>query len=154
MRLWLIGIGVIAAFSLGGCRKSDAGWLQTGGSHGRYLGVGIYGPSEHWRRMVVTPPSAGATPVKLEDDQAIIVVVDSKTGEIRACGDLSGYCIGDNPWRQPLTPAQTAPIQLAPPLPDIPANPAEAAPAPRAKRRPCTPASTPHAPPAAAPAAS
>ena len=27
-----------------------------------------------------------------------IVVVDSQTGEIRQCGNLSGHCIGMNPW--------------------------------------------------------
>lgn len=56
------------------------------------------------------------------DDQAIIVVIDSDTGEIRGCGDLSGYCIGMNPWSKALTAAQIAPINLTehvrPPKPD------------------------------------
>ena len=49
---------------------------------------------------------------KTIDDQAVFVVVDSATGEIRACGDLTGYCIGMNPWKKPLTAAQQVPILL------------------------------------------
>jgi hypothetical protein len=46
------------------------------------------------------------------DDQIVIVVADSQTGELRACGDLTGYCIGMNPWAKPLAASQIAPIVL------------------------------------------
>jgi len=56
------------------------------------------------------------------DDQAIIVVEDSDTGEVRACGDLTGYCISMNPWKGELAGAQLVPIRLtehvSPPKPD------------------------------------
>ncbi len=35
----------------------------------------------------------------LADDEQVIVVVDSDTGEIRQCGALSGYCVGLRPLR-------------------------------------------------------
>ena len=35
---------------------------------------------------------------KLQDDEHIIVVMDSHTGEVRQCGDHSGYCVAMNPW--------------------------------------------------------
>jgi hypothetical protein len=41
-----------------------------------------------------TDPAAA----KLEDDEHIIVVMDSHTGEVRQCGDHSGYCVAMNPW--------------------------------------------------------
>jgi hypothetical protein len=47
------------------------------------------------------------------DDQAIIVVEDSRTGEVRACGDLTGYCVGMNPWTLPLSAARHAPVAMS-----------------------------------------
>lgn len=35
---------------------------------------------------------------KLQDDEHVIVVIDSHTGEVRQCGDHSGYCVSMNPW--------------------------------------------------------
>jgi hypothetical protein len=73
------------------------------------------------------------------DDQAIIVVVDSATGEIRSCGDLSGYCIGQNPWKKPLASGQGAPVALAPAgkgAADAAAAPTAAAAAPASARTP------------------
>jgi hypothetical protein len=46
------------------------------------------------------------------DDQVIIVVEDTETGEVRACGDLTGYCIGMNPWKKMLGSSQMVPINL------------------------------------------
>lgn len=33
-------------------------------------------------------------------------------GELRQCGNLSGHCIGFNPWAKPLEAGQSAPVQL------------------------------------------
>jgi len=72
-----------------------------------------------------TEPSPAA---KTIDDQAIIVVVDSDTGDVRACGDLTGYCIGMNPWKKALATPQIAPINLIqhvrppPPASEAPAD--------------------------------
>lgn len=60
--------------------------------------------------MAATPTDeAAAKPV---DDQAIIVVTDSASGEVRACGDLTGYCIGMNPWKSELVTSQLTPIRM------------------------------------------
>jgi hypothetical protein len=35
-----------------------------------------------------------------------------ETGEIRQCGNLSGYSVGMNPWNHALSGKQTAPLGL------------------------------------------
>ena len=100
----------VALFWLAGCH----GQVSTlgGEAHlGRYFGVGIYEPSGAWSKLEASAPS-DPTAARLTDDQAIIVVVDSQTGEIRACGDLSGYCVGMDPWRAGLAKPQLAPVPL------------------------------------------
>ncbi|HEY3811760.1 MAG TPA: hypothetical protein VGL66_00920 [Caulobacteraceae bacterium] len=103
---------LVAAVALGGCHKISES--LHGGQHakGRYLGVGIYTPSDPWRRLQDAQQPNKAS--KTANDQAVIVVVDSNTGELRACGDLSGYCVGMNPWQKDLTGAQRAPVVLSP----------------------------------------
>jgi len=100
---------IIGAASIGGCNKASSPSVTT--DHGRYAGVGIYTPSTPWTKLVASRASDPSA-AKLPDDQAIIVVVDSVTGETRACGDLSGYCVGMNPWRAGLAKAQTAPVSV------------------------------------------
>ena len=116
MRPKLIAAGIVlmAALSMSGCRKGGFGWLgpQPEHGHGRYEGVGIYGPGVAWTRMVAAQQTKETPAAQVIDDQAIIVVVDSATGEMRACGDLSGYCIGMNPWKTPLVSSQIPPIKL------------------------------------------
>ena len=112
--LWRFALpvtAVAAAALLGGCKKPSP-ILAELGHHGRYVGVGIYAPSTPWTKLVTAGSPASPSAAKLADDQAIIVVVDSDTGEVRACGDLSGYCVGMNPWRAGLAKAQTAPVDL------------------------------------------
>lgn len=46
------------------------------------------------------------------DDEHVIVVVDSQTGEIRECGDYSGQCISMNPWTKVIAPELAAPVKL------------------------------------------
>ena len=45
----------------------------------------------------VEAPSDTAA-AKLEDDEHIIVIIDSHTVEVRQCGDYSGVCVAMNPW--------------------------------------------------------
>jgi len=102
---------------MGGCQKrADASLWSLGlnDHHARYSGVGIYSPGTSWSRLVgaAAPTSSSAKPV---DDQAIIVTVDGETGEVRACGDLSGHCIGMNPWDKPLPASHLVPVELSPP---------------------------------------
>jgi hypothetical protein len=93
-------------------QQKDIGIGDAGSHHGRYLGVGIYRPEEPWTKMVAAQRSDEGSAAKPIDDQAIIVVVDSETGEIRSCGDLTGYCIGMNPWKTPLASNRMTPIDL------------------------------------------
>lgn len=104
MRPWLT-TALLAALALGGCRKPEEAaptFFGDGGSghRGRYVGIGLFSPDRMWEQLtgVDSPGPAGAT---LKDDQEVIVVVDTATGEIRQCGNLSGHCIRMNPWTKP-----------------------------------------------------
>ena len=59
--------------------------------NGRYVGIGVYPTNELWTQINLPKPDkvdpAAAT---LGDDKQIIVVVDTRTGEVRQCGDMSG----------------------------------------------------------------
>jgi hypothetical protein len=152
----IAAIALLASLSLAACKRADWSPISSLEQHGRFLGVGIYGPGKAWTRMVadqIQKSDAVARPI---DDQVIIVVADSQTGELRACGDLTGYCIGMNPWKQQLLSAQIAPIDLTQHVqPEDPNMTVEVGPAPkRPKRPPYRPASSPRAPPAAVPAES
>jgi hypothetical protein len=103
---------VIGAPSLGGCRQG-AVWPNARAAHGRYVGVGIYTPTAEWRQLIGKQPSSSPGAAQRQDDQVILVTADSTTGELRACGDLSGYCVGFNPWKQPLIATQTSPVPVA-----------------------------------------
>ena len=109
-RCLILGAAVLAA-SLGGC-KPQASISPSDPHRGRYAGVGIYLPQDPWARLKASQPTKDTPAARLVDDQAIIVVVDSQTGELRACGDLSGYCIRQNPWANPLEPSRTSPVDL------------------------------------------
>ena len=111
-RLWITGL--IALAGLGACKKPAevAGRSGTQDSHGRYEGLGLYSPSQQWTRIVASQQAKDTPAAKPIDDQVLIVVEDSVTGEVRACGDLTGFCIGMNPWKTALTAGQIAPINL------------------------------------------
>jgi hypothetical protein len=118
----LLTCTVALAACLGACKPAPGQWAENSNSqHGRYVGVGLYNPTKQWTHMVHGQAPRDDTLAKPIDDQVIIVVADSATGELRACGDLTGYCIGMNPWEHALGASQIAPIQLtahAPPYPE------------------------------------
>lgn len=101
----------IAAVGLSGCIKARDG--ARSGAHGRFIGVGVYQAGQMWSQMVVANASKNPAAAKLNDDEQVIVVVDSNTGELRQCGNLTGYCVGMNPWANPLGPSQLAPISVS-----------------------------------------
>ena len=111
--MW-IRFGVIALMAAGvaGCTKPAPPQATAAPPHGRYLGVGIYRPELVWTKVVAGRTSSNPAAASPVDDQAVIVVTDSTTGEVRACGDLSGQCVGFNPWASPLAASQTAPVRL------------------------------------------
>jgi hypothetical protein len=106
---------LLAGIALGGCKKAADGSYEFAGvqhQKGRYEGVGVYSPGSGWTNLTdAQQPNAAS---KTANDQAIIVTVDSDTGEMRACGDLSGYCVGMNPWNKDLVAAQKAPVKVTP----------------------------------------
>jgi hypothetical protein len=124
MRRYLIAAMVVLAFGASACRKAgaaDAASDAVCDPAGRagptgYVGVGIYTPSVSWQRLVEAsaPTSEQAAPnpalARKIDDQVVIVVQNSRTGDIRACGDMTGYCVGMNPWAKP--PGQLTPVSL------------------------------------------
>ena len=126
-----VGAIAVCLAALAGCHGSQVS--PASDSHGRYVGVGIYGPGKQWTRMAAVKASKDAAAARQIDDQVVIVVSDSQTGELRACGDLTGYCIGFNPWKQPLG-AQTPIALTAHVEPDEPNMTVEVGPAPRHKR--------------------
>lgn len=100
----------VAAACLSGCGRTPAtGPVAPHG--GRYFGIGVYQAGQLWSRMAAARPANGPA-ATIADDDEIIVVVDSNTGEIRQCGNLSGHCIGMNPWTGALARGQAAPVEL------------------------------------------
>lgn len=110
MRIVAISLALMSAGLLAGCNRQ---FSELGAHHGRYLGVGIYVVGEAWSRMVVPSPAGKPTAARTADDEHVIVVVDSNTGEIRQCGDMSGYCTSMNPSSKALLASQQAPVDLA-----------------------------------------
>ncbi|MBU1376726.1 MAG: hypothetical protein KKE02_16040 [Alphaproteobacteria bacterium] len=114
MKAFLLSAAVSAALCLGGCQKANEGAsVAASGPRGRYVGVGIYAPGQMWSQLVrPATPAADPAAATFDDDEQVIVVLDSATGELRQCGNLSGHCIGLNPWAKPLAEEQGMPAAL------------------------------------------
>jgi hypothetical protein len=113
MKASYLGVFMVAALGLGGCH-GGAEWRGDGSKphRGRYAGIGIYPADKMWSEMVVADKPKDKAAATTADDRNVIVVVDSNTGEIRQCGNLSGYCVGMNPWGHPLAGTQNTPLRL------------------------------------------
>ncbi len=94
---------------LAGCNMSASTPAAT--PHGRYVGIGAYSAGALWSKMAVSGP-AKPTAATTADDEHVIVVVDSQTGEVRECGDYSGVCVGLNPWTRAIATSQASPVTL------------------------------------------
>lgn len=103
---------VLLALALAGCQKADRTVNSFGAKAGRYVGVGIYMPGQMWTQLVLANAPADPAQATLSDDEQIIVLLDSATGELRQCGNLSGHCIGLNPWAKPLPSGQGVPAKV------------------------------------------
>ena len=97
--------------SIGACDTAPE-LSPPAGQQGHFIGIGIYQAGEIWSRMAAANRARDAAAANLGDDSHVIVVVDSRTGEIRQCGNYSGHCIGMNPWAGPLGQGQAAPVPL------------------------------------------
>ena len=109
MRVTWLCLMPAASAALAACGLVDDE-QQTASHHGRYLGIGVYEAGRMWSRMVRANRAADPAAATTADDEKVIVVVDSHSGEVRQCGNLTGYCIGMNPWAGPLGREQGAPI--------------------------------------------
>ena len=117
---------LLLATGLGACgRTADS---EAYASHqGRYLGIGVYPAGEMWSRIALPDRAADRAAAATADDEQVIVVVDSRTGEVRQCGNLTGHCIGMNPWAAALGPAQASPVRVREHAADLQRREAEAA---------------------------
>ncbi|HMG47228.1 MAG TPA: hypothetical protein VK614_07190 [Allosphingosinicella sp.] len=100
----LFGLLLLTACLAGCGGRADSGPAARHG--GRYVGIGIYSPGAMWQRLAGVEQSRDAAGATLDDDEQVIVVVDSQTGEVRQCGNLSGHCIRMNPWSGQPAPAR------------------------------------------------
>ncbi len=112
MKVWIVA-SAVAALGLGGCRKAGerpADMLGAGHGKGRYFGVGLYPAGRMWEQVVSADASKDPGASQPKDDDQIVVVLDSATGELRQCGNISGTCIAMNPWSKPLAASHQAPV--------------------------------------------
>jgi hypothetical protein len=97
MRAGSLGIVLLVGL-LAGCQKSDEAYGTGPRAQGRYAGIGTFDAGRMWTQIAGTAESKDAGAARIEDDEHIIVVVDTRTGEVRQCGDHSGVCVAMNPW--------------------------------------------------------
>ena len=100
-----------AAVSLAACQKAGGPVEAGNASRGRYAGVGIYAPGAMWAQLARPVARRDAAAARLDDDEQVIVVVDTRTGEVRQCGNLSGHCLAMDPWSRSAS-VQPAPASL------------------------------------------
>jgi len=116
---------LLATAALGGCNGMTE--LSAHAPSGRYAGVGLYQADRTWTKMSGADKPVDKNRATIADDQVVIVVVDSRTGEVRQCGNMSGYCTGLNPWSQPLGSGHVTPVYVTEHAPEKTAERSEAA---------------------------
>ena len=108
-------VGVVACSLVGGCGEQASVSGPGLKSQGRYAGIGTYTAGRLWAELADSSATSSATPddasARLADDDQIIVVVDSHTGEVRQCGNYSGVCVAMSPWLKARSPVP-APVKL------------------------------------------
>ena len=102
---------LLMACLLSGCGENVAGPDGGARSPGRYSGIGTYEAGRLWAEMAGVEAPSDPAAAQLADDEQIIVVIDSHTGEVRQCGDYSGICVTMNPWTGPGARSAT-PVRL------------------------------------------
>lgn len=107
----VVGMGlVLLGFALSGCQRSDGEYGDSPRTQGHYAGIGTFDAGRMWSQAAGVAASKDPAAAKLSDDEHVIVVVDTRTGEVRQCGDHSGLCVAMNPWSG--AAGLTAPIKL------------------------------------------
>jgi hypothetical protein len=109
MRAVATGV-VLLGLALSGCGRADSEYGTNRKVPGRYAGIGTFDAGRMWSQTAGIAAPKDPAAAKLEDDEHVIVVIDTRTGEVRQCGDHSGVCVAMNPWGGP--GGLTAPVQL------------------------------------------
>jgi hypothetical protein len=91
-----LAVSIVPLLLLSAC-DSEPGAI-AGKSPGRYAGIGTFDAGRLWGLMKDVPKPADPDAATIADDEQIVVVIDSYTGEVRQCGNHSGYCVTMNPW--------------------------------------------------------
>jgi len=111
-RSWIgLACAAVGSFGLASCNASAD--QPASMPHGRYLGIGVFSAGQLWSKIVVRGAAADASSATTADDEHVIVVVDSQTGEVRECGDYSGVCASLNPWTKAVAPEHLMPVKLS-----------------------------------------
>jgi len=105
--LCLLMMGCVLS-SCGGPASEDG---PTPKASGRYAGIGTYNTGRLWGEIADTEASRDPAAANLKDDEHVIVLIDSHTGEVRQCGDYSGVCVTMNPWTEQGS-RSAAPVKL------------------------------------------
>jgi hypothetical protein len=105
MRILVTGLLAVSAL-LSGCQKSADAEFGSQKSQGRFSGVGIFDAGKLWAQMAISASPKDPAQANISDDDYVIAVIDSQTGEVRQCGNHSGFCVSMNPW------ASTSPTRL------------------------------------------
>jgi len=103
----------LALLMLGGCGARVAGADGSASHGGRYEGIGVYDAGRGWQHMA-GEEKRGDARATFGKDEHVIVTVDTNSGEVRQCGDHSGFCVSMNPWTRALGPTQQLPVALTP----------------------------------------
>ena len=128
MKALVVAVGIVALAFAGCAKKEEAPASEANsfsfklGQKGRFLGVGLYVPGPGWAQLKPPSPTSDAPAsnpklADLADDEMVIVVSDTSTGELRQCGNLSGHCVTLNPWTKPAAGSVPAPLYAPPPEP-------------------------------------
>jgi hypothetical protein len=120
---------LIVGFGLSACSDADFGSASAPKASGRYAGIGTYDTGRLWSELAAAGTSSDPAAAKLQDDEHVIVVIDSHTGEVRQCGDYSGVCVTMNPWTGQASRTD-APVKLNKHAADLAAEDEAAAAAP------------------------
>lgn len=98
---------ISAGLLISGCGPHLANAPHRG--EGRYQGIAIGPAGDAWRKLADAPKPLSAKIANLADDDYLIVVTDTTSGEVRECGDRSGFCVQLRPWDKP---APLAPLAV------------------------------------------
>lgn len=120
---WRLVFVTLAVAPLVGCRPM-VGEASAQVTEDRFQGLGTFEVGRLWRELARPESPEDPTATRMSDDDRVIVVVDSQTGEVRQCGNMTGHCISMTPWA---AAAQPAPAKLKKHLDDIIREDSEAA---------------------------